>query len=164
MDIKSALNELALAVERIVNDRIRRYGINPKTGTNTLEGSDLQHSLDVQPTENGIELQIASYWEYVALGWHRTGRFPNTMSKFIRNINDWIRRKGIRLGNMTQSQMTYIIIKNIMTLGLRERPFMIYDKDGDLEKMIPELNAYMDKWFEQLFNEIMSDTDNFFNK
>lgn len=164
MDIKDALNELALAVERIVNDRIRRYGINPKTGTNTLEGSDLQHSLDVQPTENGIELQIASYWEYVALGWHRTGRFPNTMSKFIRNINDWIRRKGIRLGNMTQSQMTYIIIKNIMTLGLRERPFMIYDKDGDLEKMIPELNAYMDKWFEQLFNEIMSDTDNFFNK
>ena len=164
MDIKDALNELALAVERIVNDRIRRYGINPKTGTNTLEGSDLQHSLDVQPTENGIELQIASYWEYVALGWHRTGRFPNTMSKFIRNINDWIRRKGIRLGNMTQSQLTYIIIKNIMTLGLRERPFMIYDKDGDLEKMIPELNAYMDKWFEQLFNEIMSDTDNFFNK
>ena len=164
MDIKDALNELALAVERIVNDRIRRYGINPKTGTNTLEGSDLQHSLDVQPTENGIELQIASYWEYVALGWHRTGRFPNTMSKFIRNINDWIRRKGIRLGNMTQSQMTYIIIKNIMTLGLRERPCMIYDKDGDLEKMIPELNAYMDKWFEQLFNEIMSDTDNFFNK
>ena len=164
MDIKDALNELALAVERIVNDRIRRYGINPKTGTNTLEGSDLQHSLDVQPTENGIELQIASYWEYVALGWHRTGRFPNTMSKFIRNINDWIRRKGIRLGNMTQSQMTYIIIKNIMTLGLRERPCMIYDKDGDLEKMIPDLNAYMDKWFEQLFNEIMSDTDNFFNK
>lgn len=164
MEVKDALMELAEAIKRLVNYRIRKYGINPKTGTNTLEGSELQQSLEVYPTSDGIELQIAQYWEYVALGWHRTGRFPGTMSKFVKNIDDWVRRKGIRLGNMTQAQMVYIIIRNIMNLGLRERPFMIYNTDGDLTEMIPELNDYMDKWFDTLFNAIMSEVDNYFNK
>lgn len=163
MSVEEALRELATAVKRIVNYRIKKYGINPKTGSNTLEGSNLQQSLEVYPIENGIELQIAQYWEYVALGWHRTGRFPGTMSQFVKNIDDWVRRKGIRLGNMTQAQMVYIIIRNIMKLGLRERPFMIYDQEGDLSKMIPELDDYMDKWFDTLFEAIIKDLNDYFN-
>lgn len=162
MDIKIAFQELALAVKRLVNDRISRYGINPKTGTNTLEGSELQKSLKVNPIENGIELQIADYWEYVSLGWRRTHRFAGTMNQFIRNVDDWVRRKGIRFGNMSQSQIVYIIIRNIMENGLKARPFMVYEPEGDLTVMIPELNAYMDKWFEDLFDKIMEDIDNFF--
>ena len=41
---------------------------------------------------------------------------------------------------------------------------MVYDDDGDLTKMIPELNDYIDKWFDTLFDGIMEDIDNYFNK
>jgi hypothetical protein len=162
MDIQKALRELCNEVKMILKYRIVHYGVNPKTGTNTLQGSDLEKSIEVKPTENGIALQIADYWEYVALGWHRSHRFEGTMNQFVRNINDWVRRKGIRLGNMTQAQMVFVIIRNIMNNGLRERPFMIWDEEGDLSKMIPELENIMDDWFETLFEAITADLDNYF--
>ena len=121
MDIQTAFQELALAVKRIVNDRIRRYGINPKVGKNTLEGSELQKSLQVNATDDGIELQIANYWEFVSRGWKRTHNYPGTMTLFVRNIDNWVRRKNIRFGNMKQSQIVYIIIRNIMENGLKSR-------------------------------------------
>lgn len=155
--------ELAVAVKRLVNDRINSYGINQKTGTNTLEGSNLQKSINVDVMEDGIVLQIADYWEFVARGWKRTGNYPGTFNAFVKNIDDWVRRKGIRFGSLTQSQIVYIVIKNIWDYGLAPRPFMIYDEDGDLSKMIPELNDYMDKWFDHLFEAIMTDIDKYFN-
>lgn len=160
MDIRNALQELAEEVKKILRIRIRKYGINPKTNTNTLEGSELEKSIDVRVIENGIALQIADYWEFVSRGWKRTGRYPNTMAQFVKNIDDWVRRKGIRLGNMTQAQMVYVIIRNIMNKGLRERPFMVYDEDGDLTKMIPELEEYLDKWFDSIYEEIIKELDN----
>lgn len=163
MDVKTALMELAEAVKRILNDRIRTYGINPKTGQNTLEGSELQKSIQVTVTEDGIALQIADYWEFVARGWKRTGNYPGTMRLFVRNIDEWVRRKGIRVGNLKQSQIVWAIIKNIWDKGLRERPFMIYEEDGDLTKMIPELDKYMDTWFEHLYDAIMADINDYFN-
>jgi hypothetical protein len=163
MDVKTALMELAEAVKRILNDRIRTYGINPKVGQNTLEGSELQKSIQVTVTEDGIALQIADYWEFVARGWKRTGNYPGTMRLFVRNIDEWVRRKGIRVGNLKQSQIVWAIIKNIWDKGLRERPFMIYEEDGDLTKMIPELDKYMDTWFEHLYDAITADLDNYFN-
>lgn len=163
MDVKTALMELAEAVKRILNDRIRTYGINPKTGQNTLEGSELQKSIQVTVTEDGIALQIADYWEFVARGWKRTGNYPGTMRLFVRNIDEWVRRKGIRVGNLKQSQIVWAIIKNIWEKGLRERPFMIYEEDGDLTKMLPELDKYMDTWFEHLYDAIMADINDYFN-
>lgn len=164
MDIRVAFQELALAVKRLVNDRIRRYGINPKTGTNTLIGSELEKSIDVYPEEDGITLQIADYWQFVARGWKKTGNYPGTMNQFVRNVDDWVRRKGITFGGMKQSSIVFIIIRNIIENGLKARPFMVYNDSGDLTEMIPELNAYMDKWFDTLFDAIMEDIDNYFNK
>lgn len=163
MDIQFAFMELAEAVKRMVNDRIRRYGVNEKTGSNTLENSNLQRSLQVTPTEDGIVLQIADYWEFVSRGWARTGNYPGTFSKFVQNVNDWVRRKGIRWGSLTQNQITYIVIKNIWEYGLKARPFMVYDDEGDLTKMIPELESYIDKWFDTLFEAIIEDLNNYFN-
>ena len=117
----------------------------------------------MKPTEDGIVLQIADYWEFISRGWERTGRYPGTMNRFVKNIDDWVRRKGIRVGNMKQSTLVFLIIRNIINNGLRARPFMVYSDDGDLTEMIPELNDYMDKWFDQLFDSIMIDIDNFFN-
>ena len=164
MDVRTAFQELALAVKRLINDRISKYGINPKTGTNTLQGSELEKSIQVNVVDDGIALQIADYWEFVSRGWERTGRYPGTMSRFIKNVDDWVRRKGIRFGNMSQSSIVYIIIRNIIENGLKARPFMIYDESEDLTKMIPELNDYIDKWFDSLFDAIMEDIDNYFNK
>lgn len=162
--VHKALIELAEDVEMIVLKRIAQYGVNTKTGTNTLQGSELEKSLKVIPEEYGLTLQIASYWEFVSRGWKRTHNYEGTMSQFVRNVNDWVRRKGIHLGKMTQSQMVFIIIKNIMENGLKARPFLVYDEEGDLEKMIPELKGYMDKWFDNLFQAITQDLDNYFNK
>ena len=163
MDLQKAFKELAEEVKMIIKYRIVHYGVNPKTGTNTLQGSELEKSIEIKPTADGISLQIADYWEFVALGWRRTHRFEGTMNQFVRNIDDWVRRKGIRLGNMTQSQLVFVIIRNIMNNGLRERPFMVYDPDGDLSKMIPELENIMDDWFENLWIELTKDLDNYFN-
>lgn len=163
MDVKTALMELAEAVKRILNDRISKYGINPKTGENTLEGSELQKSIQVTATEDGIALQMASYGEHIAFGWHRSHRFEGTMNQFVKNVDDWVRRKGIRLGDLKQSQIVWVIIKNIFDKGLQARPFIIFDEEGDLTKMLPELNEYIDTWFEHLFDAIIVDLNNYFN-
>lgn len=163
MDIQKALRELCDEIKKILKYRIVHYGVNPKTGTNTIQGSDLEKSIEVKPTSDGIALQIADYWEFVALGWHRSHRFEGTMNQFVKNIDDWIRRKGISVPNMTQAQLVFIIIRNIMNNGLRERPFMVYDEKGDLSVMIPELENIMDDWFENLFTAITEDLDKYFN-
>lgn len=163
IDAKTALSQLALDVKKILEDRIRRYGVNPKTGTNTLVGSELEKSLQVYPTEDGLALQVASYWEFVARGWKRTHNYPGTMSLFVRNVDDWVRRKHIRFGNLTQSQIVWAVVISIMKNGLKERPFMVYDDDGDLSRMIPELDAAVDKWFDILWNVIIEEIDKLFS-
>lgn len=164
MDLSTAFKELADEVKKIVELRIRRYGVNPRTGTNTLQGSDLEKSIDVSPTEDGIVLQIADYWEFVSRGWERTGNYPNTFSKFVENLTKWVRKKNIHFGNLSQNQIVWIVLRKIWTHGIQSRPFMVYSDEGDLEEMIPELKSYMDKWFDELFELIISDLDKYFDK
>lgn len=164
MDLSTAFKELADKVKEIVELRIRRYGVNPRTGTNTLQGSDLEKSIEISPTEDGIVLQIADYWEYVSRGWERTGNYPNTFSKFVENLTKWVRKKNIHFGTLSQNQIVWIILRKIWTHGIKARPFMVYSDEGDLEEMIPELKSYMDKWFDELFELIISDLDKYFDK
>ena len=163
MDLKTALQELCDEVKNLLEERIKKYGVNRRTGTNTLVGSNLEKSIKVTPIENGIELQIADYWEFIARGWIRTRNYPGTMNQFVKNVDDWVRRKGIQLGNLTQSQIVWAVVKKIFDYGIHYRPFMIYDEDGDLTKMMPELNKMIDDWFENLFAAITKDLDNYFN-
>ena len=165
MELRDALQELCDEVKKILEQRIRTYGVNPKTGQNTLEGSELQKSIKVYPIENGIELQIADYWEFVSRGWKRTGNYSGTFSLFVKNINEWIRRKGIiPPKGMTQNSLAWAIIKTIWDKGLAARPFMVWDDDGDLTKMIPELEGLIDKWFDELFDAITNELDKYFNE
>ena len=164
MDLSTAFKELADKVKEIVELRIRRYGVNPRTGTNTLQGSDIEKSIEISPTEDGIVLQIADYWEFVSRGWERTGNYPNTFSKFVENLTKWVRKKNIHFGTLSQNQIVWIILRKIWTHGIKARPFMVYSDEGDLEEMIPELKSYMDKWFDELFELIISDLDKYFDK
>jgi hypothetical protein len=59
--------------------------------------------------------------------------------------------------------MVFVIIRNIMNNGLRERPFLVYDPEGDLTVMIPELENILDDWFENLFAAITEDLDKYFS-
>ena len=163
-NIHKALKELCDEVKKIVADRIERYGVNPRTGTNTLQGSRLEKSINVEPTENGIAFQIADYYEFVSRGWQRTHNYPNTMHAFISNVMEWVKRKNIRVDGIPQASLVFLIIRNIINNGIKARPFIVYDKDGDLTKMIPELDAYLEEWFDDLFNAIIIDITKYFNK
>ena len=88
MDVKEAFMLLAEAVKRLIADRINKYGVNHRIEKNTLKGSNLESSIEVTPEEDGITLQIADYWEFIARGWKRTGNYPGTMRLFVKNIND----------------------------------------------------------------------------
>lgn len=164
MDLSTAFKELADKVKEIVELRIRRYGVLHAKYGNTLQGSDLEKSIEISPTEDGIVLQIADYWEFVSRGWERTGNYPNTFSKFVENLTKWVRKKNIHFGTLSQNQIVWIILRKIWTHGIKARPFMVYSDEGDLEEMIPELKSYMDKWFDELFELIISDLDKYFDK
>ena len=155
MELKEALQELADEMKKMLEDRIQRYGVNPRTGSNTLEGSDLQKSIEITTTENGVALSINAYWEFISRGWKRTGNYNGTFHQFVQNI---------RFGNMSQNQIVWAVLTNIWNNGIRERPFMVYTDDGDLTKMIPELDAYIDNWFDTLFEAIISDLTKYFNE
>ena len=66
VSIETALKQLAEDVKAVINERISKYGYNTRAKKNTLEGSDLQKTMEVKPTEDGIVLQIADYWEFIS--------------------------------------------------------------------------------------------------
>lgn len=161
--VKKALQELADKVKKIVLQRVKDYGYNERAHMNTLENSDLIKNMKVTPTDDGLALQIASYWEFVSRGWQRTHNYPDTYQAFVTNVDRWVTKKGIRFGDMPQAQVVFLIIRNIWLNAIKARPFLVYNDDGDLEKMIPELEGIMDKWFDELFEAIMTDVNKHFN-
>lgn len=176
MDVKEALQELAEAVKRLIAYRINKYGVNQRIGKNTLKGSNLEASIQVTAEEDGIALQIADYWGYVSKGWKRTGN--GKKNGLYHELVLWALRKRIRFDGMTgisQNEAAVMVAEIVWTKmivwkrPIAGRPFMIYDEEGeekgeaDLEIMIPELHKYIDKWFENLFNAIMEETDKYFN-
>lgn len=167
-NVHKTIIELCEKIESILAKRIDTYGKNPRAhGENTLKGSELEASIDVIPQEDGIALHIADYWEYVARGWRRTGQSPNR--GLYHALVLWALRKHIILDGMTANESAVRVAEItwfnmiIKERPIKARPFMRYDKEGDLEKMIPELKAYMEKWFDSLFDKIMNEVDKFFN-
>lgn len=155
MTIQEALRQLADGIKAILHERIRQYGVNDRTGTNTLEGSELERSIRIEPTENGVILYINDYWQFVARGWKRTGNYPNTFPQMIENLTDWVRRKGITFEGMSQNSVVWAIANSIFERGIRPRPFMVWSESGDLAEMIPELDKIVDEWMDVFFNTIM---------
>lgn len=157
LDLRSALQELA---DQVYSEIIRRLhsdlGVNRRTGTNTLVGSNLERSIEVYPNEstNGIVFSIADYWEYVALGWRHTGRFTGTKMEFLRNLTDWVRRKNIKFENKTENQTVYLIYRAINRRLIAPRPFIVYDPNEDPAVILPFLDEFFDNWADKIFEEL----------
>ena len=168
MDLHKALQELADEIKDEIIKRLHSpIGINRRTGENTLIGSELEKSIDVkQINDNTLAFEIASYFEYIIHGWKRTGRFPGTASQFLKNINDWVRRKHVRLGDMTQSQIVYYLYKRMIVEGreIAPRPFINYDENGDVSKILPFLDEFFNKWADTVFEEITSELTKYFKQ
>lgn len=175
MDVKDALIELAEVVKRILENRIMEYGVNTKVPKNTLVDSDMKKDMKATTTEDGIALYIADYWEYIAKGrknmpekLNKEGKWApgkgkhGKTSKLVEALTNWVDKKHISIGGYTGNKAVWIAYRSIVEKGIKGRPFMIYDKEGDLTEMIPELNDYIDKWFDELFDAIMYNIDNFF--
>lgn len=161
MKLDKALKELANSIENEILRRLRSHiGINPRTGTNTLEGSELERSIKVS-TDNvdTVTLELADYYEYVVLGWRRTGRFPNTTLQFINNIMDWVRRNNVHLGDLTANDIAWVLYRKMIIEGreIAPRPFIEYSEEGDMEVMLPFLDDFFEKWAEDLFEAILNE-------
>lgn len=169
MDIRKALQELADEVKKEILRRLHSpIGVNPRVGRNTLIGSELEASIDVTAvSDTTIVFEIADYYEYVVSGWQKTGNFPNTAHLFIRNVTDWVRRKGVRLGNMTETQIVWYLYRRMLIEGrnIKARPFIEsgYNNDEDPSKILNFLDEFFDAWADKVFELITQDIDKHFN-
>lgn len=161
MTVKEALQELANSIKQIIEQRIMEYGVNPKTNKNTLHGSDLEKSIKVRPIEYGIELEIADYWEHISLGRKPS---PSSFNILVNKVLQWVKEKHIAAKGKTQNDIAWAIAKSIAEQGIRPRPFLVYDEEGDLTRMIPQLSQLMDEWFDELFDIITLQLDKYFEK
>jgi len=168
MELKDALLELAEQIKDEIISRLHSpVGINPRVGRNTLIGSELEKSIDVRPVGNEkIVFEIADYYQYIVTGWRRTGNYPNTAHLFIQNVTDWVRRKGIRLGNMTENQIVWYLYRRMLIEGrqIAARPFINYDPEDDPSVVLPFLDDFFDKWADKVFELIISDLEKYFNE
>lgn len=159
MDLKKALDELAFEVkDEILNRLSSNLGINERTGENTLIGSDLERSIDVKVDgENKLVFVIADYYEYVVNGWHRSGRFPDTMAQALQSIEEWIRRKHIIPNEgHTETSLAKAIFWSIWRRGIKARPFINsgYNNNEDPSKILPFLNDYFSTWSDDVWEEL----------
>lgn len=169
MDLREALRELAEMVKDEIIARLHSpIGINRRTGSNTLIGSDLEKSIDVRPeSDNEIVFEIADYYEYIVSGWRRTGNFPGTAHLFVENITNWVRKKGIRLGSMTENQIVWYLYKRMLIEGrqIAPRPFINsgYNNNEDPSKILDFLDDFFEKWADKVFETITEDLNKYFN-
>lgn len=173
MTVELALKELAEAVKRIINDRIHKYGVNVRhpLRENTLEGSNLQRTMKVTATDDGVALQIADYWYYVAKGWSRTRK--DGSFGLYHELVLWALRKHIMVDGYTQNESAMIVAENVWTKmivwrrPIPGRPFLEPDDSDGLATMLPEEfgdnGKYINKWLDELFEAIINDLNDFFN-
>ena len=175
MDIQNALRELADMIKEEIRHRMESpIGYNPRAKKNTLVGSDLYESVDVQPTDDQtLVLSILDYWEFVSLGWKRTGNFKGTIFQFHENIVTWIRRKGLedtikKHTDDTIDDTAWNVVWKIFDYGIVARPFLVYDREKSPERqepniMLPTLDKIIEDWKANIFEAICGEIDVHFN-
>ena len=125
-------------------------GINRKTGSNTLVGSDIYKSLSVKATNDGdlvFDIILNDYITYIESGRRKGAKFPP-----VAPIVAWARKKGIPTDNST----IFLIRRAISRDGIAPRPIMAYVMD-EVDR------EWDDQLADKLFNQIIEIIDKFFN-
>lgn len=163
--VRKEIKKLADAVRDEIIRRLRSpIGINRSVGRNTLEGSDLERSIDVYVNDDSesITFAIADYFSYVA-GGRRHGLTPRGQNVYGA-IERWVRKNTIRLGNMTETQTIWAVLNMLTRKDLPARPFIEpdYDYSKDAAGVLPFLDDFFNKWADDLFENLMQKTDEYF--
>lgn len=141
---------------------------NPKTGQHTLDASsNIYQNTKVEVEDmNMVKVILPYYIQYIDGINNETGeksmwaRRPKAMRGgyqggppgFVEAIEQWMRRKGIPTDNGGLWRMVNGIEKN----GIKARP--VFDNWEQ------EVDKILDKWLDELFNTIIVELDEYFNK
>ena len=131
-------------------------GINSKTGTNTLKGSDLYKQIDWSFREEGNDIIIDTLFNFyiVYVEWDRPpgyGKMPP-----IDTIVKWLKKKNIVQNNKNIRSVAFLIARAIQRDGWKGRPIFatLFDNVG---------NKWENEWSEKLFDQIIKDLTDYFN-
>lgn len=148
------INALIMAFTKDIMALVRgvmesAYGVNPKTGHNTLKGSDIYKELQVRATNDGdliLDIILNDYIQYIESGRRAGAKWPP-----VKPIVDWARKKGIPTDNST----IFLIRRAISRDGIAPRPIMA--------RVFDEIDEKWDKdWANELFEQIMKVITEFF--
>ena len=80
---------------------------------------------------------------------------------------DWIARKNVRIGNMSQNQIAYYLYRRMIIEGreIAPRPFIEsgYNNNEDPSKILPFLDDFFSNWADKVFELITKDLDKYFS-
>lgn len=123
------------------------YAINVKSNT-TLEFSNLDNEAKIEKNDWTFSLFYNDYLEYV-----ESGRKPRARKVPVRPLIDWMKQKGIS----NDVRVAYAIRESIYQLGIPARPLL-----EPFSAMLDE--RFERKIFDEIFNTIITNLDNFFDK
>lgn len=150
--IKKQMEILAEDAKEIVRTVMEsEMGINEKTGTNTLIGSNIYNELEAMTDSDNLDIiriLVNDYIDYIE-GGRSAGTFPPPSV-----IANWCQRKGIPSDNRT----VYLICRSICENGIAPRP--LFEGDNGVWAFV---DAYIDDWCDMLFNTLTEHLDNYFN-
>lgn len=123
------------------------YAINVKSNT-TLEFSNLDNEAKIEKNDWTFSLFYNDYLEYV-----ESGRKPRARKVPIRPLIDWMKQKGIS----NDDRVAWAIRESIYQLGIPARPLL-----EPFSAMLDE--RFEQKIYDEIFNTIITNLDNFFNQ
>ena len=129
------------------------YAINKRAskrsgGKVTLEFSNLDNEAKIEKDDWTFNLFYNDYLQYVESG-RKAGATPVP----IRPLIDWMKQKGIS----NDDRVAWAIRESIYQLGIPARPLL-----EPFSAMLDE--RFEQKIFDEIFNTIITNLDNFFNK
>lgn len=137
-------NEILLLFQLILESQ---YGINQKTGTNTLADSELLSTARVDGGDWIFTLWYNDYMQYI-----ESGRRAGARKVPVDALRKWAVKKGIP----TDNRVIYAIRESIYRNGIPARPITPHFEG--------ELDESWNEWADRIFDEITNRLDKYFNE
>lgn len=151
MDIRKLVTEFSKDIMQLVQAVMESEKlVNAKVGRNTIIGSEIYNALQVKSKNDGdlvFDILLNDYITYIESGRRKGAKMPP-----VEPIVRWARSRGIPTDNST----IFLIRRAISRDGIAPRPFM--------DKVFSDIDyAWENAWSDELFDEIMSLINDFFN-